>query len=79
LSELDSGSARLAKDYKLSSGVGPGLFQGWPATIQCIAAAEVMLRDGHKGTKQMSTIACRLGLGILEPLAATNASFWFNT
>ena len=56
--------ARLGwpRNYRLSSGVGPGLFQGWLATNQCIAAAEVMLKDGHKGAKQMSTIACRLGL-----------------
>src|SRR6266567_6870731 len=46
----DPGSARLAKTYRLSNGVGPDLLQGRPATNQCIAAAEVMLFDGHSGT-----------------------------
>src|SRR5947209_4967723 len=45
----DPGSARLAKENdRLSSGVEPSLFQGWLATNQCIAAAKVMLKDGHK-------------------------------
>jgi hypothetical protein len=37
----------LRKNSKLSSGVEPGLFQGALATNQYIAAAEVMLKDGH--------------------------------
>ena len=41
--------------------------QGGPATNQYIAAAEVMLNDGHKGTTQLSTIACRLGRFQLVP------------
>jgi hypothetical protein len=38
----------LRKNYVLSSGVEPDLFQGLLATNQCIAAAEVTLKDGHK-------------------------------
>jgi hypothetical protein len=41
------GSACERND-RLSSGVGPNLFQGRRATNQCIAAAEVTLKDGHK-------------------------------
>ena len=51
------------------TGSGPGLLQGGSATNQYIVAAEVMLNDGHKDTKQMSTIACRLGRLHLEPSA----------
>ena len=66
--ELDLGSARLAKgNCKLSNGVESGLFQGAIATNPCITAAEVMLKDGHKGTRQRSTIACRPNLSELEP------------
>jgi hypothetical protein len=57
--ESDPGSARLAKNDRLSSGIGPGPFQGRPATNQCIAEAEVMLLYGHSGTNPLSTIACR--------------------
>src|SRR5262245_49844381 len=48
----------LPKTTDSPTGSGPHLLQGGPATNQYIAAAEVMLNDGHKGTKQMSTIAC---------------------
>jgi hypothetical protein len=66
--ELTQARLGLRRNYRLSSGVEPGLLQGQFATNQCIAAAEVMLKDGHKGTKQMSTIACRLDLRRLERL-----------
>lgn len=49
----------MRKNYRHSSGVGPAFFKAGLATNQCIAAAEVMLIDGHKGTKRIATIACR--------------------
>src|SRR3954463_10733459 len=52
---LGSGCER---NERLSSGVVSSLFQGRLATNQCIAAAEVTLKDGHKAPKRLSTIAC---------------------
>ena len=43
----DPGSACERND-RLSSAFGPHLFQGRLATNQCTAAAEVMLKGGHK-------------------------------
>jgi len=54
----------------LSNGVRTSLFQGQFATNLWIAAAEVMLIDGHKGTKQLWTIACRLSLRPLNRRAS---------
>src|SRR6266404_2482525 len=68
------GSAQLAKPHKLSGGVEPDLFQGLLATKQSIAATEVMLRDGHQGTKTQSTIACRPALSSVHHRQARGAS-----
>src|SRR5580692_4887699 len=63
----DPGSARLAKETTDSpTGPGRAFFKAEPATNQCIAAAEVMLKDGHKGTNRLSTIACRPGLPLSD-------------
>ena len=61
LSNADPGSARLAKNDRLSSRVELDPLQGQQATNRCIAAAEVMLFCGHLGTNPLSTIACRPG------------------
>src|SRR5713226_4243188 len=45
----DPGSARLAKKLQtLQRGRAGPFSRHWPATNQCIAAAEVMLLNGHK-------------------------------
>src|SRR6266849_491679 len=45
----DPGSARLAKKlHTLQRGRAGPFSRHWPATNQCIAAAEVMLLNGHK-------------------------------
>src|SRR6266853_652668 len=45
---LGLGSA-CERNYRLSNEAGTGPFsRHWPATNQCIAAAEVMLLNGHK-------------------------------
>src|SRR6266403_621180 len=45
----DPGSARLAKKLQtLQRGRAGPFARHWPATNQCIAAAEVMLLNGHK-------------------------------
>src|SRR6266404_1961079 len=67
------GSAQLAKPHKLSGGVERDLFQGLLATKQSIAATEVMLRDGHQGTKTLSTIACRPALSSVHLRQARGA------
>jgi len=68
--EIDPGSARLApKTTDSPTESGLAFFKAGSATNQYIAAAEVMLIGGHNGTKQMSTIACRLGRFHLAPSA----------
>src|SRR3990172_5527233 len=68
--EIDPGSARLApKTIDSPTESGLAFFKAGSATNQYIAAAEVMLIGGHNGTKQMSTIACRLGRFHLAPSA----------
>jgi hypothetical protein len=75
--KMNSGSARLAKETQtLQRGwAGPFFKAARPATNQCIATAEVMLKGGHKGTKRISTIACRLSLFGLQQAAALDTSF----
>jgi hypothetical protein len=48
-------------DNRLSGGVECGFFQSQFATKQRTATTEVRLIDGHKGTKQIGTIAVELG------------------
>jgi hypothetical protein len=40
-----------------------------------LAAAEVILMNGHSGTKYRSTIACRLGLHSVEPTSHRQRKF----
>jgi hypothetical protein len=60
------------------TGSSSAFIQGRLATNQCIAAAEVMLKDGHKGTNRSSTIACRPGLQRIFKPAPNEFSFWLN-
>jgi hypothetical protein len=48
-------------DNRLSGGVESGFLQSQLATKQSTATTEVRLLDGHKGTKQIGTIAVELG------------------
>jgi hypothetical protein len=48
-------------DNRLSGGVESGFFQSQFATKQWTATTEVRLGYGHKGTKQIGTIAVELG------------------
>jgi hypothetical protein len=60
---LDSGSARLAKIMQtLHRGRAGPLCKAGPPPINTSREAEVMLRDGLKGTRHDATIACRLSL-----------------
>ena len=73
-SELDPGSARHGLKHILTNGVGP--FARTPhATNRSLAAAEVILFNGHSGTKYCSTIACRLGLHSVEPTSHRQRKF----
>src|ERR1700679_3404783 len=45
------------------------------ATNRYLAAAEVILLNGHSGTKYRSTIACRLGLHSVEPTSQRQRKF----
>jgi hypothetical protein len=65
----------LRKNDRLSSGVRPNLFQGQLATNQCIAAAEVTLKDGHKAPDGFSTIACRLGSASIKTCPSAEEKF----
>jgi hypothetical protein len=61
---VDRQTARRTTEKISGTGVEPNLFQGWIATNQCIAAAEVMLQGGHMAPKRFSTIACRPDLSL---------------
>jgi hypothetical protein len=59
----DPGSARLAKTMQtLHRGRAGPLCKAGPPPINTSWEAEVMLRDGPKGTRRDATIACRLRL-----------------
>ena len=75
------GKARLGWRLRnrLSGRVELGLLQGQLATKQWTAATEVRLRDGHIGTKTVTTIAVELGCpdcAIAIPARAKFPALW---
>jgi hypothetical protein len=76
----DPGSARLAKKLQtLQRGRAGPFSRHWPATNQYIAAAEVMLLNGHKApTVHRPLLAARV-LSRLKARADADSSFWLNT
>ena len=76
-----TGQARLGWRLRnrLCGGLELGLLQGQLATKQWTAATEVRLRDGHVGTKTVTTIAVELGFPdcvIVVPARANFPALW---